>query len=171
MKPLIVDLPYPKVCQNQDIHSANILCFAYASLKGELTATLQYTYHAFYFEQLDQEDYERLKEISLAEMMHLEILGKTILALGGNPKYLQYPNSQTCYNTQKVSQATTPQKMLMDDIMGEMDAITEYKKMLFALKNEEVCALIDRIILDEQLHLQTLKILLEKYSRPSCDAK
>ena len=45
-----------------------------------------------------------------------------------------------------------------------MDAITEYKKMLFVLKNEQVAAIIQRIVMDEELHLETLKQMLEKYS-------
>lgn len=54
------------------------------------------------------------------------------------------------------------QKMIMDDIQGEMNAIAEYKKMLFVLKNEDVAAIIQRIIIDEQLHLETLKNMLNK---------
>ena len=52
--------------------------------------------------------------------------------------------------------------MLMDDIQGEMNAITEYKKMLYVLTNQDVAAIVQRIILDEQLHLDALKELLEK---------
>ncbi len=50
----------------------------------------------------------------------------------------------------------------MDDIQGEMNAIADYQKMLFVLKNEQVEAIIQRIILDEQLHLETLKKMLEQ---------
>ncbi len=165
MKPLIVDLPYPSVEKCQDLHSATVLSFAYASQKGELTATLQYLFHHYYFEQFDKEDAQTLQCISLAEMMHFQMLGKAILNLGGNPKYFDKLGGKNWYNTSNVSVATTPQKMLMEDVMGEMDAITDYKKMIFVLKNEQVCALVERIILDEQLHLQRLKNLLEKYSQ------
>ena len=43
-----------------------------------------------------------------------------------------------------------------------MNAITEYKKMLYVLTNQDVAAIVQRIILDEQLHLDALKELLEK---------
>ena len=88
-----------------------------------------------------------------------------MLKLGVSPKYVQCPNTQSFYNTSTVSQSTTPQKMLMDDIQGEMNAIADYQKMLFVLKNEQVEAIIQRIILDEQLHLETLKKMLGKYAQ------
>lgn len=165
MKMTIVDLPYPKIDKVQDLHSANVISLAYATLQGELTATLQYVFQHFQFEEIDPEDADVMMGISLAEMHHFDLLGQSILTLGGQPTMVQYPNSKVWYNTSAVSQATKPQKMLMDDIVGEMGAIECYQKMLQVLKNEQVSALIERIILDEQLHLQILKKLLEKYSK------
>ena len=54
--------------------------------------------------------------------------------------------------------------MIMDDIQGELTAISDYQKMLFILKNEQVEAIIQRIILDEQLHVEKLKEMLSKYA-------
>ena len=166
MKPLICDLPYPSIdTLTKDIRSGNIISFAYATLKGELTATLQYVYHHFFFGRIDETDAEILMSIAKAEMIHIDILGKTMLRLGVNPRYVQCPNTNAFFNTSTVSQATSAQKMLMDDIQGEMTAIADYQKMLFVLKNEQVEAIIQRIILDEQLHLEKLKELLEKYAK------
>ncbi len=166
MKPLICDLPYPSVDSlTKDVRSGNIISFAYATLRGELTATLQYTYHHFYLSNYDAEDSQLLMSIAIAEMKHIDILGESMLKLGVSPKYVQHPNTQAFYNTSTVSQSTTPQKMLMDDIQGEMNAICDYQKMLYTLKNEQVEAIIQRIILDEQLHLETLKKMLERYAK------
>lgn len=166
MKPLICDLPYPSVeTLQKDVRSGQIISFAYATLRGELTATLQYTYHHFYMGETDKDDAETLMRIAIAEMKHIDILGEAMLRLGVSPKYVQCPNTQTFYNTSTVSQSTTPVKMLMDDVQGEMNAIADYQKMLFILKNEQVAAIIQRIILDEQLHLETLKTMLQKYSQ------
>lgn len=162
MKPLICDLPYPSVdVLTKDVRSGNIISFAYATLRGELTATLQYAYHHFYFDKPNPEYADTLMCIALAEMKHIDILGSAMLNLGVSPKYIQCPNTKEYYDTSLVSQSTTPQKMLMDDIQGEMNAIADYQKMLFVLKNEQVEAIVQRIILDEQLHLETLKKMLE----------
>lgn len=166
MKPLICDLPYPSVDKlSKDVRSGNIISFAYATLRGEITAVLQYTYHHFYMGTLNDEYASTLMSIAIAEMKHIDILGEAMLKLGVSPKYVQCPNTQHFYNTSTVSQSTTPQKMLMDDIQGEMNAIADYQKMLFVLKNEQVEAIIQRIILDEQLHLETLKKMLESVSK------
>lgn len=162
MKPIICDLPYPSTDNLQkDVLSGQIISFAYATQQGELQATLQYVFHHYY---LDNDGGEILMGIALAEMNHVEILGKAMLQLGVTPLYIQYPNSKRYYDTSTVSQSTSPSKMLMDDIEGELNAITDYKKMLNVLKNEQVSAIIQRIILDEQLHLETLKKLLQKYN-------
>ena len=103
--------------------------------------------------------------IAEAEMIHIDILGTAMLKLGVSPRYVQMPNTNNFYNTSTVSCSTTPQKMIMDDIQGEMNAIADYQKMLFILKNEQVEAIVQRIILDEQLHLETLKEMLTRYSK------
>lgn len=163
MKPLLADLPYPSTDEiTTDVVSGQIISFAYATQKGELQATLQYFSHHLY---LDKDDADTLMSIAVAEMHHLDILGKTMLKSGVKPLLIQYPNSKLFYNTSTVSTATTPSKMIMDDIEGELNAIADYQKMLFVLKNEQVSAIIQRIIIDEQLHLQTLKTVLDKYSR------
>ena len=166
MKPLQVDLPYPSTnTLTKDVRSGYIISCAYATLRGELTAILQYVYHHHFFDGIDPNDADTLMSIAVCEMLHLNILGAAMLKLGVNPRYVQQPNTDNYFNTTTVSQATMPQKMLMDDIQGEMTAISDYQKMLFVLKNEQVAAIIQRIILDEQLHLETLKGMLEKYAK------
>ena len=165
MKPLFADIPFPSTDDlTTDVKSGKIISFAFASAKSELTAILQYIYHSFHMANYNSTDADTLVSIALAEMHHLDILGEAMLKLGVNPIYVQYPNSNCYYETSCVSQSVTPQKMLMDDIQGEMTAIAEYKKMLFVLKNEMVAAIIQRIIIDEELHLETLKRMLERYS-------
>ncbi len=162
---LVLDLPYPSVSElTADVRSGNIISFAYATLKGEVAAVLQYIGHRFYFDIANKEDADALFSVALAEMHHVDLLGKAMLKLGTPPRYVQCPNTYAYFNTSQVSRATSPVKMLMDDIQSEMNAIADYQKMLFALKNEKVAALIQRIILDEQLHLETFKDMLKKYS-------
>ena len=165
MKPLVCDIPYPSTENlTTDVRSGQIISFAYATLRGELTAILQYIYHSFFMANFNKDDSDVLVSIALAEMKHLDILGESMLKLGVEPKYVQYPNSKTFYDTSCVAQSTTPSKMIMDDIAGELNAIAEYNKMLFVLKNEDVAAIIQRIIMDEQLHVEALKQMLERYA-------
>lgn len=163
MKPLSADIPFPST-ENllPDATSGKIISFAFATQKGELTAILQYVYHSLHFAPVSFEESQTLVAIALSEMHHLRVLGATMLKLCVNPRYVQYPNSDCYFNTSFVAQSTSPQKMIMEDIHGELNAIAEYKKMLFVLKNEDVAAIIQRIIIDEELHLETLKNMLKK---------
>ncbi len=160
MEMVKVDMEYPNLDGiTPDRCAAAIIAPAYAGLAGEMTAILTYVYHHINF---DFEGYieiaDLLEEISITEMVHFELLGKALIKLGVLPILTEQPTCRSpFYNTSKVPQSCTPLKMLTDDIEGELNAIRDYRKMLCELKNEQVAALIARIILDEELHVERLK--------------
>ena len=166
INPLKVELSYPNVLEfEQDLRSARIIAPAYAGLKGELTATLQYTYNTYYLEN-DKETQDLFRAISLTEMEHFELLGKAIKSLGVDPVITQMPPFRfNPYTSQAVNYSTNIHKVLLDAITGELNAIADYEAMLEKLTNEKVSALITRIILDERLHVVALKEQLEKISK------
>ncbi len=160
VKPIAVNLPYPSTDNLlPDPVSAKIIAPAYAAAHSEMTAILQYVYHTFWFAEENLEDNASLLDgIAVCEMRHLDILGTTLLKLGTDPKFVANPPVPTnFYNTSYVNYSKTPVKMLLDDIAGEMGAIKGYESMLRQLKNEAVAAIIQRILLDEYLHLDRLR--------------
>ncbi len=167
-KPLILDIPYPSVdILTEDLQSAAIISPAYAASHSEMTALSQYIYHHFNFYKLGLESYaDILENIGIAEMVHFDLLGKALWNLGVNPVMSARPPIMNNYfNTSYVSYSVTPQKMIMDDLEGELKAIEDYKAMLTKLDNEQVAALIKRIILDEENHVQVLTQVLHKLTR------
>ena len=167
VKPVAVNLPYPSTDNLlPDPAAAKIIAPAYASAHSELATILQYTYHTFRFEDERQDKNKELLEgISVCEMRHLKILGNTLLKLGTDPKFVANPPAQTnFFNTSQISYSKTPIKMLLDDIAGEMGAIKGYESMLRQLKNEAVAAVIQRILLDEYLHLDRLRAAFSELS-------
>lgn len=164
-KPLIVDLPYPNLdCIENDEYSARIIAPAYSSSHSELGAILQYIYHHFYFEEYGDEEIAKvIIGISVAEMKHLEIIGELLLRLGVDPIFTKNPPYRSeFFTTAYLCYSKTTKKMLLDDISGELLAIETYKEMLSKLKNEDVSAVISRIIIDEELHVKALKECLKK---------
>lgn len=164
-KPLIVELPYPKMeKQEEDKKTALILSKAYSGLHSELSAILQYVYHHYYLEQMGEEKIAKtLIEISLAEMMHLSMLGETLLKLGLDPKYINYtPFFSEHYSTKNLSYSNQKDKMLLDNLSGELVAIEQYKDIINNITNQKVQALLSRIILDEELHVKVLKEVMEE---------
>ena len=165
-KPMIVDLPYPTTDGiKNDALSLQIISPAYSTSVGELNAILQYVYHSFYFYKHGYKDYaETLMSISKAEMIHLDILGKTIFALGAAPVFAQYPSTGfNFYSTKYVAYSNTLKHMLEDDLIGENRAIADYNKMLRCLKNKQVAAIISRIVEDEKLHVAALEEILKEF--------
>ena len=103
--------------------------------------------------------------IALAEMHHLEILGLLIMRLGLDPVFCTANTfCAEYYSAKNIRYSKTPKKMLLDDITAESIAITEYEKLIKDIENEEVGAVLTRIILDEQLHMQALKECFNSYN-------
>ena len=165
-KPITLSKPFPTTEKiSPDCVSLKIISPAYASPSGELNTILQYIYHSFFF---NGKGYKQIGEllvgIAVAEMHHLDLLGKTIYALGAAPTFTQYPpNFFNFYSTKFVSSSRTLKEMLEDDIRGERHAISSYKRMLSILKNEAVSEIVSRILEDEDLHLELLEKTLVEF--------
>jgi len=161
-KPLIANLPYPTsdgICQ--DYYSLKIIQSAYASPVGELNAIMQYSYHAICFECSGMADISHeINSIAIAEMMHFNAFGKLIYRLGAQPIFtVQPPIPFNFYSAKFVNYTTNLKHMLEDDIISEKNAIKSYEHMLKKLKNERVKEIVDRILIDEKLHLKRLNEL------------
>lgn len=172
IKPVKVDLPYPCVCGiTPDKRLACEISDSYAGKKSELNAILQYAFHAQIFSSSgEKETADTLMGIALTEMEHLKILGELLIALGASPVYRSYSfGTAYFYNACNVSYSVTQQKMLLDDISGELDAVRGYENIEKACKDEQVGAVIARIRLDEELHVAVLKSVLENLKKtPDC---
>ncbi len=156
---LAVDLPYPPLSDVQpDPQSLGIVREAYSSEKSELNTTLQYVYHRLIFTELCMDEISHIyARIAVCEMEHLNTLGIAITKLGGDPRYiLPPPKCRMYYSASAVNYSTEPRAMLLDDIAGENEAIAGYKAMLDKLGGKPIAAVIRRIIMDEELHRDTL---------------
>ncbi|MCH5148254.1 MAG: manganese catalase family protein [Clostridiales bacterium] len=165
-KPLTLDLPFPSTDKiTPDALTLRIISPEYASASGELTAVLQYIYQSFFFKKEGYDEIaDTLEAIAIAEMIHFKLLGETVLALGAAPIYTQYPPSPfNFYSTKYVTYSRTLKDMLEDDIRAERHAIRSYENMLRRLKNQQVSSIIERLLQDEKLHLQTFTQILEAF--------
>jgi len=165
-KKIIAELPYPSVDGlTMDLESVRIISPAYAAPgPAEMTASLTYTFQHFIFKKLGMENIaDTLEGISIAEMSHIDLLGTMITNMGVTPIYTSNPMRCTdFYSTRNVNYTTNPQKMIIDDIADEFAAIDLYKCMISKLKNEQVGAVLSRIILDEKVHVEVLKQILKE---------
>lgn len=159
---VVSKLPYPEVvvtCKN--ISDAKLLMNDYAGRESETSALMQYMYQYYIVDQFEHDIAHVLEGIAITEMRHHEMLGKTIVKLGGDPKISglgPFWNGSFLYYTRQLKQ------MLIKDIADEETAIRNYTKTAMCLSNKSVVDLIYRIILDEEIHIKTLKSILEYIS-------
>lgn len=168
MKPLCVDMDYPEVeVECESLSDARLLMEDYSGCEGELTAISTYIYQDYvlsgkgpHYDDLS----ETLMRISIAEMTHHHLLGEAIVKLGGTPVM-----GGRCkfWNGSMVNYCKDPISMLNNNIKAEKIAIANYKKTIRCVENYSLRELIERIIMDEELHIlafeeQKCKLLSEK---------
>jgi Mn-containing catalase len=156
-----VDLPYPEVkVEQKNIYYANILLQDYAGEVSEFTAVSLYIYQHFVSDERYKDYAKVIGDISIAEMKHLELLGETIKLLGVKPIF----TSSVCpcgqmWTANYVNFDTCIKEMLLEDIRAETKAIESYEKHLCLINDKYIKKLLERIILDEKLHLKIFKEL------------
>lgn len=148
--------PYPEIrVMAQNPYYAQLLLDDYAGKVSETTAIMQYVHHHLQMEQLPawQETAKLEEGISIIEMTHLEMLGQTILLLGGNSRYC---DGQQCPWTPEYIEYFDfdPCAQLRADIRSEQEAIQQYLVHLQVIQDPYIQALLTRIIKDEEYHIQ-----------------
>ncbi len=155
----IVNLPYPAVRITEcNTYYATLLSGAFAGPGSETTALTQYTAHNFF-----TLNYPKIVEayrcITSVEFIHLNLLGNLIRDLGLPPKFLTYETNQY-WNGSYPIYAYEIKQILAADMEGEQDAIAHYSRLIYQINFPELQALLRRIILDEQKHLEILTTFL-----------
>ena len=163
----IVDLPYPEPrveCKN--VSYANILLQDYAGEVSEQTAISLYTYQHIISKGPYKEYSKIIGGVSISEMKHFELLAETIKLLGVKPVLIDSVyNSGKLWNASYVNFDTCIKQMILEDIRSETKAIENYQMHLYLINDKYIRKLLERIILDEKLHLKIFQDLYKKYSR------
>lgn len=157
--------PYPPIkVEKKSQKYVNILLQNYSGMVSEFTAVNQYVYHKFRLSMDYPKVAETINGIAIVEMHHLEILGKLIVLLGGDPRYWISKNDKKYYwNAKFVDYGNTIKEFLSYDIQAEITAIRDYKKAKSEISDPNIIKIIDRILLDEEYHLELFKNLYDEY--------
>ncbi|MEE0841501.1 MAG: manganese catalase family protein [Christensenellales bacterium] len=154
-KPYACELPYPEIEPVENIADSKLLMPNYGGPSGELTAVTTYCFQ-FYITERNKELKDALEGIARIEMHHHELLGEAIFKLGGYPVM----GGRTYWSGSFVNYTLDPKKFLRQNITAEETAILNYERTVLALHTESVKTLLERIILDEELHIKIFKELL-----------
>lgn len=154
------NLPYPDVEAVANEKTAAILQSDYAGMESELTAINQYIFQHIVLESRQKIISVALREIAIVEMKHLDLLGTAIGKLGAKPAYI---SNNRYWNAGNVKYLTGPKEILNINIQGELNAIENYKRHIGMIGQESVKKLLERIILDEELHVKVFRDLLSNF--------
>ena len=155
-----VDLPYPDVIvSGPNPAYAAKLSGIFAGKGSESTAIAQYSTHRF-FTQSYPAVYTAYKYIAFTEMTHFSLLGQLILQLGTWPKMFSYEDRRW-WSGEDPAYHRLIRPIIQSDIEGEHGAIAHYTRVIGEIPNENIRALLRRIIMDEQRHIEVLTQLYE----------
>ncbi|MGL5380863.1 ferritin-like domain-containing protein [Clostridium sp.] len=159
------DLPYPKIeVDGPNIEYAHLIQVNYAGLISEFSAVTQYIYQKIALFNDYPEIASTLLGISEVEMLHLNMIGEIITLLGGTPGYfISKKNKNLNWSPSFLNYTTTISELLTLNIKNEEATIEQYRKTANLIPDENIVAIINRIILDEEYHIKLFKSLYDEY--------
>ena len=159
-----INKEYPEIkVERKNKYYAQLLLDDYASDASEDTSIHQYIYQSFDLFDKYPDIAKPLARIAMVEMKHLELLGKTIKALGVEPKFIYVDAKKryyTYWNSSSVDYAVKLHDMLVSDIELEKKAIRSYQKHIDMIDDKYIKVLLKRIIEDELIHIRCFNKLI-----------
>lgn len=153
--------PYPPIMAFQpNKEYAEMILPAIRQDNSEVTAIMTYIYQHWVLSENYSGLSDTISRIAKVEMHHLDMLGKLIRILGGNPKFQK--DKCNFWNAMVVNYTQDIRDVLIDNIRAEEAAAAFYRKQASLIRDRYVCAVLNRIALDEMLHIQIFRSYLEK---------
>lgn len=159
-------IPYPDVQNVQPNPStARLLLSDYAGPDSELTGITQYLYQSVCAARAGNSELSELLEcLAMTEMRHLKLLAKTIAALGIEPRYVSYQKGRPMWwSSNTVRYESNPSRMIALSLAGEQAAIRTYRQRIGQIRDEQVRRVLERILADEEHHVQLLTMAAAQY--------
>ena len=163
VRPIMMELPYPPVqVRGRNQTYANILSIDYCGSVSELSAITQYINYETRICGEMCSAAKTLLGIAMAEMIHLQKLGELIVLLGGKLDFSAKHQSgkQPMWTPEYLpSVSENMGKMLSAAVEAEKAAIRQYRMHIKAINDPDICAVLGRIIRDEEYHIMLLQAL------------
>ena len=165
VKPIMMELPYPPIRVNgKNQNYADLLSVDYCGSVSEMSAITQYINNESRLSFGKCSLAKVLLGIGMAEMMHLQKLGEMISLLGGNVDFSakQRDGRRRMWTPEYLTLPEHAGQMLLADIEAEKAAIHQYKMHIKMIQDNDVNAVLARIIKDEEYHIMLLQALMEE---------
>lgn len=171
--------PYPAIqVDEKSKRYAHAMLSNIGSRHSEISTITLYVYNSTITKEAAEDISHCFHKISIVEMHHLSIFAQLAYLLGADPRLwsaerkkggmsLWHSNGYEMkyWNAGYNSYAVQLPQMLKNAIAGERKAIEIYRKQCEWIKDENIRSNLERIILDEELHV---KILCQLHQECMC---
>lgn len=159
-----VNLPYPPIQPESSCQE-----YAYAMLSNvgssnsEMSAICLYFYNSIILNP-DYAEFARcFHKISIVEMHHLNIFAAFAHKMGLDPRLWSAEDGKECYWTPSYNNyPRLIREVIENSVKGELDAIQKYSRQAKIIKDKNIVENLNRIILDEQHHIELFNKMLKK---------
>lgn len=158
------DKPYPNVCvEERNRMYAKAMLDNIGGANSEISAVSLYFYNNLVTGCHEDLSYI-FHKISIVEMHHLEIFGKLALELGENPRLWTTKGRRMVYWTPGYNHYPVQlEALLHNSLKGERAAVEKYEQQACSIKDMNIVECLNRIIVDEKIHIQILESLIQEY--------
>lgn len=156
--PYDVDLPYPSI----RVDSPNLTygCEMLSNI-GDVVSEMSDVSRYFYISVVANECYSSIAacfhHISIVEMHHLDIFSKLALLLGEDPRLWCGKTRKRYWSPSYLNYPKDIRGLIAESIKAEEAAISKYSKQASIIRDMNIVAILQRIILDEERHLQIFR--------------
>lgn len=154
--------PYPPVkIERQNPVYAREMLSNIGACNSEMSAVSLYIYNSTILKQNNPDFSQIFHKIAIVEMHHLDIFSQLAYMLGADPRLWTCDTSRPCYWSPACNHyPTNPELLLQNALRGEQDTILKYREQTNRICDAFIADLLNRIILDEQIHVEIYRKML-----------
>lgn len=162
-----VDLPYPPTKISYECREYGLMLLDnIGSCISEVGAINLYTYNSIITDANLKEVADTFHEVSIVEMHHLDMLSELCLLEGVEPRWWSCHQGQFQYWSPDFLHYSRDLRVLLQNaIQDEQSAIKQYQHQASIIQDPCIVRILERIILDEQYHIQLFHELFCKYCK------
>lgn len=153
--PYKVDVPYPpiQVDSKNSVYACDMLGNM-SEVVSEMSDVSRYFYIAVVAKPQSSWISSCFHHISIIEMHHLNIFAELALLLGADPRLWSCNEYSQWWSPSFVGYPRGLRALVEESIRAEEAAIAKYSNQADIIRDENIVAILKRIVLDEERHLQ-----------------
>lgn len=166
-----INKPYPEMTDiKENPQYASLMLSNLAGLYSEMNAVSLYFYNHVILKDVWPELSVAMETISIVEMHHLDIFAHLAYHLGADPRL--WDCQQGCLEYWSPGYNVYPshlKSLLENAIIQEQNTIAIYQQQITCIKERTIQKILQRIIEDEELHIQIFEYFLNEYLQNSSE--